>query len=249
MQDDGRQPQAPLKGRLADVYIPALVAGALDALSHRLGNRATIDDPIYGRATTLPSLEPLVTQIARYFSEIRASYRHTYSTTGVDRDAAEGVLDVTVDGKTRLLPVVVMAERRKLREIELRVYYANDGHTPRKTRSPFVTENQTDPLPPLVAGIVDALRAGSVDQMLASFEETAKVVDSDGNTHEKRDGAMEKFFAELGKVEILTGPVADDGRACCLETTMTRGTRSFAGLFCFERGDSGLVRELRLYWD
>ena len=35
-----RQPSS-LRGRLADVYVPALVEGTTDSLAKRLGNRAT----------------------------------------------------------------------------------------------------------------------------------------------------------------------------------------------------------------
>src|SRR5437870_573436 len=55
MSDDPRPPASTLKGRLADVFVPALVSGNVESLSRRLGNRATIDDPLSGRASTLAS--------------------------------------------------------------------------------------------------------------------------------------------------------------------------------------------------
>jgi hypothetical protein len=121
MIDDGRSPPSALKGRLADVFVPALVSGAVDALSRRLGNRATIDDPLYGRASSLASIDPLLARVASYFAEGKATYEHICSTTGVDRDAAEGRLVMSIGGQPRELPIAIVAERRRLREIELRV--------------------------------------------------------------------------------------------------------------------------------
>src|SRR6476646_5688539 len=83
-----------LKGRLADVYVPALVDNALEALSRRLGNRATIDDPLFGRASTLSSIDPLLAQTAAHFRSQGATYRHVSSATGVDRDVSEGILSL-----------------------------------------------------------------------------------------------------------------------------------------------------------
>src|SRR5688572_18281948 len=99
-----------LKGRLADVYVPALVSGSIAALSRRLGNRATIDDPVFGRASTLSSIDPLLEKASARFSG--ATYRHVASATGVDRDVSEGL--ITTEQST--LPIVVIAERRRLRE-------------------------------------------------------------------------------------------------------------------------------------
>src|SRR4051794_21314929 len=161
MTDDGRSPPSALKGRLADVYVPALVSGALEALSRRLGNRATIDDPLYGRASSLSSIDPLLTRVAAYFAEAGATYEHVCSTTGVDRDAAEGRLAMTIAGEARALPIAIVAERRRLREIELRVYYAPEGAPPgRKARGPLLSGMEI-PLEQGVESIVEGLRKGA----------------------------------------------------------------------------------------
>lgn len=251
MTDDDRSPPSALRGRLADVYVPALAAGTLDALSRRLGNRATIDDPLYGRASTLGSIDPLLARVAAFFAEGGATYEHICSTTGVDRDAAEGRLAMKVDGQIRKLPIAIVAERRRLREIELRAYYAPAFAPPgRKPRSPMVAASAEGGLAQPVDAIIDAMRAGAVDQTLAGFEETSRVVDPSGRTYDRHDGAMNTFLSDLGELGIAIGGFADDGRAACIELTMTRRGRDAApALFAFERGESGLVRELRLYWE
>jgi hypothetical protein len=82
---DERSPSS-LRGRLADVYVPAIVEGGLESLAKRLGNRATIDDALHGRVSSLASVEPLLGKLSAWFQKNQASYRHRASTTGVDRD-------------------------------------------------------------------------------------------------------------------------------------------------------------------
>jgi hypothetical protein len=248
MTEDGRGAPSTLKGRLADVYVPALVEGALDGLSKRLGNRATVDDPLYGRASSLASLEPMLGKASTWFRDRKATYRHVYSTTGVDRDAAEGILALTIAGTARELPIAVVAERRRLREIELRIYYTPEGDTPKKQRPPLVNANPHAVLPQQVATVLDALRKGSFEEALAGFEENARAVDPHGTWHHKRDGAMANYFSELGALDLAIGGAADDGRACCVEATVDGASKEgLPALLSLERGDSGLFRELRFY--
>jgi hypothetical protein len=252
MIDDSRSPPSALKGRLADVYVPALVSGAVDALSLRLGNRATIDDPLYGRASSLASIDPLLARVAAYFAEGNATYEHVSSTTGVDRDAAEGRLAMTVGGKACELPIAIVAERRRLREIELRVYYAPErGSTDgRKPRAALASMGPEQPIGDVVESILAGLRKGAVEKALAGFEEGSRVVDPSGRTHAKAGGAMGTFFSDLGELDLEVGGSADDGRTVCVEANVTRPKREIVPtLLSFERGDSGLIRELRVYWE
>lgn len=238
-----------LKGRLADVYMPALVDGSLDALSRRLGNRATIDDPLFGRASTLSSIDPLLDKVSKRFKDAKTKYRHVASTTGVDRDVSEGVLE---RAGTNDIPVMVVAERRRLREIELRVYYATESKT-RKTRPPLLNGDEDVNIPQIVAHVLEALRKGAVERVLSAFEEASRFVDPSGKIYAKKDGAMGAFLADLGgRMELVPAGSADDGRTCCLETIVTRQRPlqdPEPAALSFERGDSGLIRELRLYYE
>ena len=247
---DERSPPSALKGRLADIYVPALVAGTLEALSRRLGNRATIDDPLYGRASSLTAIDPLLARVATYFAEGKASYEHVCSTTGVDRDAAEGRLAMTIDGEARELPIAIVAERRRLREIELRVYYAPEGAPSRKMRSPLVSKGPQSGLASLVETILDRIRKGAIEQALTGFEEAGRIVDPGGRAHGKHDGAMGTFLSDLGDIDVQIGGAADDGRTACIEATVVRqGREASPALLSFQRGESGLVNELRIYWE
>jgi hypothetical protein len=246
MAAEERGAASTLKGRLADVYMPALVDGALPALSRRLGNRATIDDPLFGRASTLSSIDPLLEKVSSHFKG--ATYRHVASATGVDRDVSEGVLSM---GGSEV-PILIVAERRRLREIELRIYYATGG-TPRKVRPPLLNSDEDVPIPQIVAHVLEALRKGAVERVLAAFEETSRFVDPSGKVHGKRDGKMASFISEIGgRMELLPAGAADDGRTCCVEAIVTRQRPiqdPEPGALSFERGESGLLRELRLYYE
>ncbi len=247
---DERSPPSALKGRLADVYVPALVLGTVDALSRRLGNRATIDDPLYGRASSLASIDPLLARVASYFAEGKATYEHVCSTTGVDRDAAEGRIAMTIDGKERSLPIAIVAERRRLREIELRVYYAPGATPGRKMRAPLMSAGPQVGLASLVEDILVGIRKGAIDEALAGFEEAGRIVDPTGRAHGKNDGAMGTFLSDLGDIDVQIGGQADDGRTACVEATVLRQGRDPApALLAFQRGESGLVNELRVYWE
>jgi hypothetical protein len=259
MTDDGRSPPSALKGRLADVYVPALISGALEALSRRLGNRATIDDPLYGRASSLGAIDPLLTRVAAFFAEGSATYEHVCSTTGVDRDAAEGRIAMKINGESRELPIAIVAERRRLREIELRVYYAPEialrAPPHRKPRAALISTSSSDarlPLADLVDTIVNGVKNGAVEHAMAGFEEVSRIVDPAGRAHAKNGGGgdMGAFLSQLGALEIVLGGSADDGRTACVEATVTRhGGETAPALLAFQRGDSGLVQELRVYWD
>jgi hypothetical protein len=250
MTEDGRPPPSTLKGRLADVYVPALVAGELVGLSRRLGSRATVDDPLHGRASGLAALEALTAKASASFVEGGGTYRHVYSTTGVDRDTSEGVVSMTQGGAPREVPIAVVAERRKLREIDLRLYYARAPGTPPDPRGALVPPGYGPTLPPVMAGVVDALRKRDVESAIAAFEETGELVDPHGRRHAKATFAMGTFLADLGPIDVSVAGCADDGRNCAVEVTLAMGGHEpMPGLFSFQRGDSGLLSELRLYWD
>ncbi len=249
--DDGRGPASSLTGRLADIYLPSLVKGDIEALSRRLGSRATIDDPLYGRAMSLTSIDQLLARAAGYFASHGAQYVHVRSTTGVDRDASEGRLSMTIAGQSREIPIAVVAERRRLREIELRLYYApEDASSERKSKCQLVIAGREPRVAQLVHGILEGIRRNNYDAVLAGFDETARVVDGAGRTYGKHEGTLGAFFADLAAAHVEVAGCADDGRTCCVEATLVRKDRAATpALFAFERGDTGLVHELRAYFE
>lgn len=107
-------------------------------------------------------------------------------------------------------------------------------------------------VPQVVLHVLEALRKGAVERVLAAFEETSRFVDPTGKSFAKRDGGMGTWVGDVGsRLQLAPCGTADDGRNCCVEAVITRkpaGDPEPAAL-TFERGDSGLLRELRLYYE
>ncbi len=260
-----RGPPSALRGWLSDVYFPALLDAsrdkALDSLASRLGAKATVDDPIQGRATGLPPVGDQLKRAAEWLSEHSASYTRLAFTTGIDRDVTEGTLSLTFESKTVDLPVAVVAERRRSREVELRIYHALQPlESGSRTRARVVADNPEAIVPPAVADLLDALARGNVGAIEAAFEAEGAVRDARGLTHARGDNALRAFFDGLvaggafgGGLELRRGGSADDGRTCAVEYTLVKArgkdVTPQAGLLLFERGDSGLIRVARIYGD
>lgn len=250
---------APLRGWLSDVLFPTLVERTLGPLTTRLGARATVDHPLFGRATGLPGIERLLAQAAAWLAERGATYsRHTL-VVGIDRDVTEGTLSLTHEGRPLTVPVAVVAERRKSREVELRIYHASRllQSEAAPTRAPLPTHDGDLGLPPVVHEHLEALRRGDVGALLASFQTDGVLRDARGVEHLKSDGSLRSFYEDRTGVAREGGApsrdgvgYADDGRACAVEFTVRGRGESSApqpGLTVYERGESGLLRSVRLY--
>lgn len=254
-----------LRGWLSEVYFAALVSADTEQLVRRLGERATVDDPIFGRKGGMPALEQFLGEIAAWLGKRSASFDKTAFTMGSDRDVTEGTLGLTFDGKRVSVPVAVVAERRPEREVELRLYYStkpiNGAHA---VRSPLLPQDDQVLVPPPVASHLDALARGNVAALVASFENGGVLRDPQGGSHHKTDdgGTLLGFYEQLlgagggadrAGIEVLKGARADDGRTCALEYTVVsvrgKGVVPQAGLAVYERGESGLLRSARIYED
>src|ERR1700687_983339 len=124
--EDASERGAPsnVRGWLSEVYLPALVSAQAEQLVRRLGDRATVDDPTFGRTTGMPGLARYLEQAAAWLTKREAAFDPLAFTTGSDRDVTEGILALTVDGRHVSVPIAVVAERRPEREVEIRVYYS-----------------------------------------------------------------------------------------------------------------------------
>lgn len=257
-----RGTQSNLRGWLSDVYWPALLSGEADSLALRLGERATVDDPVFGHAGGGPPLAARLREIAVWLSEKRASFERDGFVMGSDRDVTYGVLSLTHQGAPMRLPVAVVAERKPERVVSLRVYHATAALFDRRTaREPLLAADERTVVPPPVAVYLDARARGDVAAVVASFEDGAAIYDSRGALHPKREGggALQGYYAAvaapntaLAPVSVVASARADDGRVCALEYTATASGAhgaAEAGFAVFERGDSGLLHSLRSYDD
>lgn len=265
--EDAPERGAPssLRGWLSEVYFPALVSGEADQLVRRLGDRATVDDPIFGRKTGMPALEQFLAEISAWLGKREASFEKTAFTMGSDRDVTEGTLGLTFEGKRVTVPVAIVAERRPEREVELRLYYSTKPiKGTHAVRSPLLPQDDEVLVPPPVAAHLEALGKGNVAAVVASFENGGVVCDPEGGSHHKTEegGTLRRFYEQLlgagggadgAGIEVLKGARADDGRTCALEYTVVRvhgkAVAPQAGLAVYERGESGLLKAARIYED
>jgi hypothetical protein len=219
-----------------------------------------VDAPIIGRARGLDAITASLRSAATWLAQRGASYGRLAITTGVDRDVTEGELTLTIDGRSVALPVAVVAEKRKEREVELRVYFSTRPISGKATlRAPLVAPSSEVVLPQVVGDHAAALDKGDVMAALACFEVDGALRESNGTSH-ARAGDLKDHYTRLfgggltaGGIALQRGASADDGRLCAVEYTLTkirgRDVPPQAGLMVYERGDSGLLRSLRIYDD
>lgn len=250
------------RGWLSDVYLTALASAQPDQLVRRLGDRATVDDPIFGRTSGMPALARYLEEVAAWLSTREGQFEKIAFTMGSDRDVTEGVLSLTFEGRRVSIPVAVVAERRREREVELRLYYSTKPiKGTHAVRSPLLPQDDEVAVPPPVARHLEALARGDVGAIVGSFEVGGVLRTADGASLVKDEAGgllahYEKLFAApagSGGFEVLKGARADDGRTCALEYTIIRvrgrAVPPQAGLAVYERGESGLLRAVRVYED
>jgi hypothetical protein len=271
---DGPDREAPsgLRGWLSEVYMLALVSAQADQLVRRLGDRATVDDPIFGRTTGMPALARYLDEVADWLRKHDGAFDKVAFVTGSDRDVTEGTLALTFEGRRVNVPLAVVAQRRPEREVEVRLYYSTKPiKGTRAVRSPLLPQDDEVSVPVQVAAQLDALSRADIGAILASFEEGATLRDAAGVTHVKSSdgGPLRTYYEKLCAVtagadgargaargtgiEVLKGARADDGRICALEYTVVRvrgkNVPPQAGLAVYERGETGLLRAVRIYED
>jgi hypothetical protein len=247
-----------LRGWLSEVYLPALASSQPDQLAKRLGDRATVDDPIFGRTNGMPALLRYLEEVSAWLTKHSGTFEKVAFTMGSDRDVTEGTLMLTYEGRRVTVPVAVVAERRREREVEVRLYYSTRPiNGANAVRSPLLPQDDEVSVPPPVAAHLEALGKGKAVAIVASFEADGTLRDSEGATYGNDGGALqahyEKLFGGQAGIEVLKGARADDGRTCALEYTVVRvrgkGVPPQAGLAVYERGESGLLHAVRVYED
>jgi hypothetical protein len=239
-------PPSSLRGRLCEVFLTALASEMTDPLMRRLGDKAELDDPFFGGATGT-TLRPRLEDWIRFLGEHDATYDRTITIVGADRDVTEGTLEARIDGQHRTLPIAVLMERRREREVALRVYcgvksFGRVAQGP--TAAPAVkaaprSSSEGAAIPNFLADLLVALAQRSPSSVVACFEQESSVRDALGVEHPREDASR------LLASDLTVHGVADNGQACGVEV-MYGDARRLA-LLVLQRGDSGLVRSLRVY--
>jgi len=236
---DDESPPPSLRGRLAEVFLPALVDEAIPSLMRRLGNLATVDEPIVG-CSSGDQLEAHIKKLSQWLAERAAQFSRSGVIVGADRDVAEGVLDLRDGGKQLALPIAVVAQRGTKRAIELRVYHATKSlGIDRRGPAPAILGDGVIPSP--AKDVIDAMRTRDTYGLSTVLEHDGTICDATG--HETERDAIAPLVA-AGNFTFEPRAVADDLRRCAVECVRPSGR---ASLVVVQRGDSGLVRSIRIY--
>lgn len=257
--EDAERPSSKLRGRLSEVYFPALLGESQEELTIRLGERATTYEPVLGAAAGVNDIKKKMTELAKWLADHSASYAHERTFIGVDRDVSEGILSLRVDGRHVDLPIAVVVERRRAREVDLRVYHAAQPVDRWQAARPPRVIPETEPtLAQDIAAHLSALRMGDADAIVRGFESQGSLRDGAGKMHPRDGNQLHDFY--VSRLQNAQGsnewvPIvrraADDGRTSSIEYEIEklRGgeTAPKEGLMVFERGDSALFRSVRIY--
>jgi len=257
--DDAERPSSRLRGKLSEVYFPALIGEASQELAIRLGARATTYEPLFGAAAGLSEIQTKLTALSKWLVEAGATYTHDRTLMGVDRDVTEGILAVRSAGRHLDIPIAVVVERRRAREVDLRVYHATQALDRwQAVRPPRLPLEQEPTVAADVGSHLSALRMGDADALVSGFESAGTLRDGAGKIHTREGGQLQAFYVGLlqnahgaNDWVPLVRRSADDGQTCAIEyeTEKVRGgeTSPKEGLMVFERGDSALFRGIRIY--
>lgn len=257
--EDAERPSSRLRGRLSEVYFPALLGESPQELAIRLGERATTYEPLFGACAGMADIKSRLAELSKWLGDTSASYAHGGTMVGVDRDVTEGTLSLRLDGREVELPIAIVVERKRAREVDLRVYHATQPIDRWQAARPPRPGTEKEPvLPTDVAAHLSALRMGDADALVAGYESTGALRDGTGKAFGREGGGLREFYVSLlqnaqGTNEWvpLVRSAADDGRICAIEYEIEklRGgeTAPKEGLMVFERGDSALFRSVRMY--
>lgn len=237
MRHSDDTPPSSLRGRLCDVFFRALIDEQADQLLLRLGNKAHLDEPLFGSAAGLEALRKQLILVGKWLGDHAARHEHGQTTRGVDRDVAEGILEVRAGDVPVSLPTAIVMGRGRNREVSLRIYMAPypADRAPKGPEAPPSVEM----VPPAdVSELLADTAFGSATQLGEHFEEKAQLRDAMGREHDRAT-----LLKTLGDMRLDARGFADDGRRCAVEIAGA----GLGRLLVFDRGDSGLFRGVRVY--
>jgi len=237
MRHSDDTPPSSLRGRLCDVFFRSLIDEQADQLLLRLGNKAQLDEPLFGSAAGLEALRKHLGDVSRWLGEHSARYEHERTVRGVDRDVAEGIIEVRAGDVPVSLPTAVVMGRGRNREVSLRVYLA--PYPADRARKGPEAPPSVEVVPPAdVSELLADTAFGSATQLGEHFEEKAQLRDAAGRDHDRA-----ALLKTLGEMRLDARGFADDGRCCAVEIAGTGTGR----LLVLDRGESGLFLGARLY--
>ena len=241
-------------------YFDGVMAGEPDALVESFAGEPELYDPVRGRVKGRRAFEAFVREMNAWIAHRNVTVENVaHVVTG--RRGFEEVL-LHLDGETgRIdLPLAIVADREDDGHIdELRIYFSTWALTGRHTsRPPLLQPDPALRTPDVVSDYQEALAAGDVDAIVATFEPQGYAREPAGGQylHRGADGLRafyQHLFSNDGGIPLEHCALIDEQGVCALEYNVVRWGQTElapqAGVAVYVRGQSGKIAEARIYDD
>jgi hypothetical protein len=236
-----------------------LMSGEHEALIQAFAGEPILHDPRRGRVIGVAAFEAYVERLSAWLAERRMTFDAIEHASPGPRGFEEVTLHLDGAGLRVDAPVAIVAQRdARARLVELRLYHSIWALTGAHLHRPPLL--QRDPrlgLDGIVAQYVEALAAGDVDALLATFEPDGWLREPAGDPYVHRGhDALRAFFTRwlaLGGVALEACALVADGPLCALEYNVVgwggAELEPEAGVAVFAPGQSGRLAAVRLYDD
>ena len=241
-------------------YFDGLMAGEPDALVASFAAEPELHDPVRGRVKGKRAFGAFVSEMNAWIARRNVTVENVAHVVTARRGFEEVVLHL--DGETGRvdLPVAIVADREDDGHIdELRIYFSTWGLTGRHANRPPLL--QPDPglrAPDIVSQYQEALAAGDVDEVMATFEPGGYAREPAGGEYlhvgpDDLRSFYERLFSNDGGIPLEHCGLIDDTGACALEYNVVRWGQTDlppeAGVAVYVRGQSGKIAAVRIYDD
>lgn len=240
-------------------YLPLLIEGDERGLRDLFGGAPLVNDPHLGWVDDA-HFDRFVKNSSLGLTERQATVEHVMTTTTTAGATEECILRLVRYGAAILLPVAVASDTSPDARIgSLRIYHSMRPllgfHL---VRAPMLPIGRALVLPDVVGRYHDCLARGDVAGIVQLFAPTGGLREAGGviPVHQGA-AALRRFFDSLfgngGGLGLDYCAIADGGASCTLEYVVTTWGRSTllsqAAAAVYERADTGLLAEVRMYDD
>jgi hypothetical protein len=240
-------------------YIPLLIEGDEAGLRGLFQGAPRVNDPFLGWVED-GRFEQFVENSRQGLAERNATVEHVSTTATGGGATEECVLRLVRHGSTTFLPVAIASHTAPDAQLEsIRIYHSMwpivGFHLVREPMLPIDGELV---LPDVVGRYHDCLARGDAAGIVEQFAPSGGLREAGGSAEVHRGPtALLRFFNVLfangGGVGVEHCAIADEGGSCALEYVVTTWGRSSlppqAAAAVYERADTGLLAEVRMYDD
>jgi hypothetical protein len=240
-------------------YVPLLIAGDEVGLRALFRGAPRVNDPFLGWIEDA-RFDQFVQNSRQGLADRNATVEHVSTTATTEGATEECVLRLERHGSTIILPVAIASHTGPDAQLEsIRIYHSMwplvGFHL---VRAPILPTDSALVLPDVVGRYHDCLARGDAAGIVQQFAPSGGLREAGGSAEVHRGPAsLLRFFTVLfangGGLGVENCAIADEGASCALEYVVTTwGKASLpyqAAAAVYERADTGLLAEVRMYDD